>query len=254
MEDIIYEIFKLLDLQDSYHYALACQQNYQVFNKEMLWKFYLLIYDDQIKMLWKTNILNNKLLELIEHKLDKDIYKPPLWANGYKLTYQRYYGLMVLKQYFNFPFSPAYIFNDLYFKMDRQQLTKIPKAIGVLTNVKKLFLHCNFLTSVPGEIGNLTNLIELSLDSNQLTVIPKEISQLTKLESLWLNNNQLASVPNELCNLIHLQTLCLHNNKLTTLPNELGNLINLTWMHVESNLLTDIPESLKKLPNLELII
>ena len=61
------------------------------------------------------------------------------------------------------------------------QLTgEIPKEIGKLMNLRRLYLYKNQLTGeIPKEIGKLINLNELDLNKNKLTgEIPKEIGQL----------------------------------------------------------------------------
>jgi len=52
--------------------------------------------------------------------------------------------------------------------MNNNQLTKIPKEIGNLTNLTKLNIQNNHLIELPKEIGNLTNIIELNVQNNQL--------------------------------------------------------------------------------------
>ena len=78
---------------------------------------------------------------------------------------------------------------------------EIPKEIGNLTNLQKLYLSYNKLEGeIPKEIGKLTNLQWLYLDSNKLEgVLPKEIGKLTNLQRLYLNNNKLeGEIPKEI--------------------------------------------------------
>ncbi|MCP4257766.1 MAG: GTP-binding protein [Planctomycetes bacterium] len=92
------------------------------------------------------------------------------------------------------------------------------------------FLHENQITSVPKELGLLINLTTLVLSVNQLTSVPKEFGQLTNLTTLYLNRNQLKSVPKELGQLTNLTTLSLENNQLTSLPKELVDLgMEISW-------------------------
>jgi len=249
MDDILYEIFRYLNLQDAHSFALTSSQHYNVFNYNSLWKFYLLTYDDHTRMIWQYLHLDGKRLESFSNQEFRDV-----WAGNYKETYKRYHRILKLKNKMNLFGSITYIFNDKYLSLQDHNLFSIPREIGVLTNLNKLFLHINQLTAVPKEICELTNLTELALDSNQIQTIPKEIGNLTNLESLWLNNNKLISIPKELGNLMKLEKLCLHHNNLITLPDELVNLINLKWIHLAWNLLTYIPKGLYDIPDIRIII
>ncbi len=82
--------------------------------------------------------------------------------------------------------------------LSSKSLTSVPKEIGILTKLEKLYLNNNNLTSLPEEIGNLINLMELHLDNNLLSSLPKELGKLTNLRFLCLANNKLKSIPREL--------------------------------------------------------
>jgi len=78
---------------------------------------------------------------------------------------------------------------------------EIPKEIGKLNNLQRLYLYNNKLEGeIPKEIGKLTNLQELYLNSNNLEgEIPKEIGNLTNLQCLYLINNKLeGEIPKEI--------------------------------------------------------
>ena len=93
-----------------------------------------------------------------------------------------------------------------------QNLTSLPKEIGLCTNLTDLYLARNKLTSIPKEIGDLKNLEFLGLTQNKLTSIPKEIGLCKKLRYLALSWNNLTSLPKEIEDLPKLRVLELYNN------------------------------------------
>ena len=103
-------------------------------------------------------------------------------------------SISILNKYYNI--NTTIELNLLYENLTN--LTNLPKEIGNLTNLQRLYLDNNKLTSLPNEIGNLINLKFLSLGINKLTSLPKEIGNLINLERLDLNNNNLTSLPKEI--------------------------------------------------------
>ena len=93
-----------------------------------------------------------------------------------------------------------------------QNLTSLPKEIGLCTNLKQLILGHNKLTSIPKEIGLLKNLLELDLENNKLTSIPKEIGLCKKLTRLNVSMNDLTSIPKEIEDLPRLSVLDVGEN------------------------------------------
>ncbi|MDV3351612.1 COR domain-containing protein [Leptothoe sp. LEGE 181152] len=141
-------------------------------------------------------------------------------------------------------------YNEATLDLSGLELTSVPKELGQLTNLTRLYLSQNQLTSVPKELGQLTNLMVLYLSQNQLTSMPKELGQLTNLMVLYLSQNQLTSVPKELRQLVNLTWLDLSQNQLTSVPKGLGQLVNLTWLDLSQNQLTSVPKELGQLKNL----
>jgi internalin A len=131
------------------------------------------------------------------------------------------------------------------------QLTSLPESFGKLTSLQSLDLIFNQLTSLPESLGKLTKLQSLDLVFNQLTSLPESLGNLTKLQTVYLSGNQLTALPEWLGNLTNLQNLAVGSNQLTALPEWLGNLTNLRNLAVGSNQLTALPESLGKLTNLQ---
>ncbi len=140
--------------------------------------------------------------------------------------------------------------NLTWLVLSNNNLTELPKEIGNLTNLTELVLWDNNLTELPKEIGDLTNLIWLELWDNNLTELPKEIGNLTNLTKLDLHRNNLTELSKEIGDLTNLTKLDLHGNNLTELPKEIENLTNLTWLELYSNNLTELPKEIGNLTNL----
>ena len=128
-------------------------------------------------------------------------------------------------------------------RLETEQLTKLPPAIGKLTKLQKLIIYGSSLTSLPPEIGQLINLQKLYLVGNPMTSLPPEIGQLINLQELHLSIN-LTSLPPEIGQLTNLQRLELSNNQLISLPPEIGQLTNLQYLFLNNNPLTNLPPEL----------
>jgi hypothetical protein len=124
------------------------------------------------------------------------------------------------------------------------RLTSLPKAIGRLGKLSKLFVQNNELTALPEEIGGLANLTELHLSANLLTSLPVSIGRLANLKMLNLFRNELTSLPEAIGGLTNLTTLTLSQNRLSSLPEAMGRLTNLTELFLHDNLLRLPPEIL----------
>ena len=85
------------------------------------------------------------------------------------------------------------------------EISRLPSAIGILTNLTFLNLSQNLLTSLPENIWQLAKLTRLDLSKNKLTILSSEIRKLTNLASLNISDNQLTSLPPEIGLLIKLE-------------------------------------------------
>ena len=101
-----------------------------------------------------------------------------------------------------------------YLDLSDNQLTKIPKSIGLLTTLRRLNLNENQLTKLPDSFGRLTNLTELCLEKNQIVELPNTIGQLTNLELLIIENNKISKLPDYITKLVRLEIFDLFNNLL----------------------------------------
>lgn len=196
MEDVKFTIFKLLTLQDAYHYALTCQDHYNIFMKDHLWKHYL----------------ESRIMEIIIEKT---------WNTNYRLTHKRICAIQKVSVQFKLIMYSDMVFELTTIDRYQKQISVVPSAIGELINLQQLILSHNKITNVSKEIGNLSNLRKLFLDYNLITSIPREIGNLIKLEELNVGNNPITIFPDELCNLINLKRLYLTPDQLTNIPNQL---------------------------------
>jgi internalin A len=130
-------------------------------------------------------------------------------------------------------------------------LTSLPREIGLLTSLQRLYLHDNQLTTLPPEIGSLKQLTQLDLSNNRLAELPQEIGLLTELNGLSLDGNQLNTLPPEIGSLAKLQVLSLDGNQLTTLPREIGSLTALGMLDLSDNNLTTLTPEIGSLTALK---
>ncbi len=160
--------------------------------------------------------------------------------------------------------------------LESKGLTTLPKEIGNLTALMKLYLKANQLTTLPNEIGTCTELIYIDLTNNNLSSIPSAIGDLKKLMFLYLQKNALSTVPDEIGdlpellnlylednnftalpdnikNLSKIQKLKLSRNSFTSLPSTIGDLVTLMGLYCEDNKLESIPAEIGNLTNLDIL-
>ncbi len=99
----------------------------------------------------------------------------------------------------------------------------IPKGLGRLHNLEKLYLGGHGFTFIPLEIYNLTNLYFLSLRHNNLSTIPHELYKLHNLRTFTIGYNKLSTLPLELLNMPNLKHIYAPGNCIKTLPMEFCN-------------------------------
>ena len=85
--------------------------------------------------------------------------------------------------------------NETRLRLSNLKLTKLPEALGQLTQLKFLDLSFNQLTELPEFIGELHRLETIQVFDNQLEVLPDSLGQLTQLKSLAVWKNILKTVP-----------------------------------------------------------
>ena len=152
----------------------------------------------------------------------------------YIISYKKYDDFLSienLKDKLKFKHSVKAIYHWKDFNLSYSNIKEIPKEIGNLINLERLYLYTNQITKIPSEIGNLINLNILDLSDNNIGEIPTEIGKLINLIKLYLNNNQIREIPSEISRLINLKVLYLCNNKLS---NEEINKVKLLLPKVET--------------------
>lgn len=88
---------------------------------------------------------------------------------------------------------------DVICDRSKEKLTKTPKELLQMTNLKMIFLEGNFLSHLPEDFfWKLPKLMWLDLRNNLLEEIPKSIARHGNLENLLLTNNNLRKLPNEM--------------------------------------------------------
>ncbi|CAG9770082.1 unnamed protein product [Ceutorhynchus assimilis] len=123
---------------------------------------------------------------------------------------------------------------------------KFPDAVGHMTGVQWLKLDRTNLTEIPKEMGNLMKLEHLSLTRNNLEKLYGELTELNCLRTLNLrhNNVKTSGIPSELFNLDELSTLDLSHNNLKEVPEGLDRAKSLLVLNLSSNHIDAIPNSL----------
>jgi Leucine-rich repeat (LRR) protein len=134
--------------------------------------------------------------------------------------------------------------------MGSNPVDSLPKQIGNLVNLKKLYLTYCGLKYLPDEIGNLQMLEVLTLKGNGLKKLPSTINNLKSLKILTLEGNEIEEVP-YIGDLIKLEELRLTGTYLEELPDGIKNLKNLKEISVNYKLLKPLLKITKKLPSLE---
>ncbi|MBD3352511.1 MAG: hypothetical protein GF364_13565 [Candidatus Lokiarchaeota archaeon] len=133
-------------------------------------------------------------------------------------------------------------------------LYKLPKSIGHLKFLERLWVSGNTIKYVPDSFKNLENLRILHMRYNNLTLLPNWSGDLLKLEVVYLSHNKLNSLPESVGNLSSLKELYLNDNNIMKLPDSLKNLSNLTMLNLRNNKLMYLPEEFGQLKELQALI
>jgi hypothetical protein len=130
----------------------------------------------------------------------------------------------------------------------------LPRSIGDLHHLTKLFLTDNELTEIPELLGN-NNLpiVTLDVSYNRLTQLPSSTGKLAKLDSLDASGNTIRQLPASIRELPMLQYLMLKNNNFEAFPAELLPLVqdednavtavmsDLLTLYLDYNQITSLP-------------
>ena len=96
------------------------------------------------------------------------------------------------------------------------QLVKLPKGLGNLEKLKKVYLQNNQLEKLQSALGRCIKLETINVENNKLTGVAKRIGNLPNLRHLLLAGNLLKSLPfNPLETAPGLRRLTLSGNQLS---------------------------------------
>ena len=131
----------------------------------------------------------------------------------------------------------------------------IPAELGLLSELRVLYLHRNNLTGeIPGALNRLSKLRLLYLYDNQLSGISDELGPgMVSLIRLFAHRNAMSGeIPSGLGQIPNLDWLTLYENRLTgEMPAELGSLTKLRRLYIHKNGLTgEIQEELAGMSSL----
>jgi Leucine-rich repeat (LRR) protein len=93
-----------------------------------------------------------------------------------------------------------------------------PRDKKILIEIHTLNLPNCKIDTLPKEIGTLKKLKKLWLDGNDLRYLPDEICNLTLLEELYVPNNNIEKLPTNIGNLKNLIEINFKNNNIKYLP------------------------------------
>ena len=143
-EDVLYEVFRLCDLQSIYNLSLTSENMSCITKEERLWK------------------------DLLCDISDGNDYFKLLSCNTYYLTMKKYCELLTLKIKFDMLESVIDIYNITRLNLSNKQLVTLPSELGHLSSLKYLDLDNNELVTLPSELGHLSSLERLYLNNNEL--------------------------------------------------------------------------------------
>lgn len=156
-----------------------------------------------------------------------------------------------------FPDAVSSMTGVQWLKLDRTNLSEIPKEMGNLLKLEHLSLTRNNLEKLFGELTELNCLRTLNLRHNKVksSGIPAELFHLEELSTLDLSHNNLKEVPEGLDKAKSLLVLNLSHNHIDSIPNSLFiNLTDLLFLDLSDNNLETLPPQTRRLANLQTFI
>ncbi|XP_066138736.1 protein flightless-1 isoform X1 [Euwallacea fornicatus] len=156
-----------------------------------------------------------------------------------------------------FPDAVGYMTGVQWLKLDRTNLSEVPKEMGNLMKLEHLSLTRNNLEKLHGELTELNCLRTLNLRHNKVknSGVPCELFNLEELSTLDLSHNNLKEVPEGLDKARSLLVLNLSHNHIDAIPNSLFiNLTDLLFLNLSNNNLETLPPQTRRLANLQTFI
>lgn len=146
MNDIYFSIFTWLPINDIYNCMQTNKNFNNIISKEQFWKY---------------------------------IYQINFNTNPIRINY----------------YNSCKVYHTLKCLMNK--MNDKPNSIDIQTffNLKEIYLHQNNLSYIPNAISLLTQLKLLSLYENNITVIPNLVLTSTNLKYLYLANNKITHIP-----------------------------------------------------------
>lgn len=199
MDDILQNIFKLLQFKDLYVCMLTNKQFYEIINNINFWRYkYLLNYSDCVMI--DCNYYNTcKIYHCITRLSTK-----------YDLGYYHK--------------NISYIYNNNMLNLSNEKIVGVPTEIYLLQNLTNLQLSYNNIGHIPTELCMMTNIQVLQMCNANLKLIPIEITLMNNLNTLVLCNTNTYGLD-----------MTRYKNTITTIPIEMAQMKNLKCINLNNN-------------------
>ena len=127
-------------------------------------------------------------------------------------------------------------------------LTKIPKGIKKIQNIKELDLYYNNITNLPKNIKKLTSLETLAISYNNLNGLPKKLYYLQNLKTIYAHHNRLFDLPKLPASITYLD---IGHNYFATIPATILSLNSLKELDISFNQLNNLPIEMREIKSLK---
>jgi len=128
-----------------------------------------------------------------------------------------------------------------------ENLLKVPRYIGLMSNLTSIHFRSSRLNKLPKEIGDLPNIKDLTVVGGSFSEFPSTFSNMNNLEHLCLNDLGLDVVPDFICKTPSIKRLFLETNKITEIPKDIENITSLEELFLHGNLIKEFPRTIGSL-------
>ncbi len=199
----------------------------------------------------KLDALGKALLPFVVKSSEERKHLMPTLSSEVKELFQRKWFLLGMNELTSIPSAFEVLTQITELDLSRNKITEIPENLFVsYTNLTDLNLDFTRIKKLPDSIGNCKNLKNLSINRSFLIELPSTIGKLENLIKMVIRRSKLAKLPSEIGNLAQLQELCVSDSQLKKLPDEICKLMKLKDLDVSKNALTHLPSDLSQLTNL----
>lgn len=123
--------------------------------------------------------------------------------------------------------------------IERSTITKLPDALGNLTNLHELYISCcPYFRTLPDEIRKLSHLESLFLFKNGINVLPPSIGELPNLHRVAVTENELFEVP-DFASSSAIIELNLSGNRLNRIPSSIYSMRQLQILNLSANRISE---------------